>query len=78
MDGLARLFPAYRILLMPDHAPPLATRTHAADPVPFVICSSEDVRKDAACAAGYNEPDAAASGLLVAEGWTLMDLFLKG
>jgi 2,3-bisphosphoglycerate-independent phosphoglycerate mutase len=78
VEGLAQRFADYRILLMPDHATPLATRTHATDPVPFVICSAADMRRDSARDIGYNESDAAASGLYIAEGWTLMDLLLKG
>jgi 2,3-bisphosphoglycerate-independent phosphoglycerate mutase len=31
----------YRVLLMPDHATPCATRTHTPDPVPYLLFDSE-------------------------------------
>lgn len=32
----------WRMLMLPDHATPLTTRTHTADPVPYLIVDSED------------------------------------
>lgn len=40
LEGLSR-FPHWRALLMPDHRTPLATRTHTAEPVPFILLDSE-------------------------------------
>jgi 2,3-bisphosphoglycerate-independent phosphoglycerate mutase len=37
--GLDRLG-AWRLLLLPDHATPLARRTHTADPVPYLLADS--------------------------------------
>jgi 2,3-bisphosphoglycerate-independent phosphoglycerate mutase len=43
---LADLLPAlddmgpWRLLMLPDHATPLATRTHSSDPVPFLLADS--------------------------------------
>jgi 2,3-bisphosphoglycerate-independent phosphoglycerate mutase len=34
-------FEKYRVLVLPDHPTPLSIRTHAADPVPYVIYSSD-------------------------------------
>jgi 2,3-bisphosphoglycerate-independent phosphoglycerate mutase len=34
-------FERYRVLVLPDHPTPLSIRTHAADPVPYVIYSSD-------------------------------------
>ncbi|MEO2170923.1 MAG: phosphoglycerate mutase, partial [Acidimicrobiales bacterium] len=31
---------AWRLLMLPDHATPLTTRTHTADPVPYVLVDS--------------------------------------
>jgi 2,3-bisphosphoglycerate-independent phosphoglycerate mutase len=39
VSGLDRLG-AWRLLLLPDHATPLATRTHSADPVPYLLADS--------------------------------------
>jgi 2,3-bisphosphoglycerate-independent phosphoglycerate mutase len=40
VDGLDRLG-RWRLLLLPDHPTPLATRTHTADPVPYLLVDSE-------------------------------------
>ena len=40
VDGLDRLGP-WRLMLLPDHATPVARRTHTADPVPWVLVDSE-------------------------------------
>lgn len=39
LEGMER-FGEYRVLLVTDHATPLAIRTHAAGAVPFAICGS--------------------------------------
>jgi 2,3-bisphosphoglycerate-independent phosphoglycerate mutase len=39
VKGLDRLGP-WRLLLVPDHATPLALRTHTADPVPYLLADS--------------------------------------
>ncbi|WP_419928413.1 2,3-bisphosphoglycerate-independent phosphoglycerate mutase [Candidatus Poriferisocius sp.] len=40
IDGLDQLGP-WRLLLLPDHATPLTTRSHIDDPVPYLIVDSE-------------------------------------
>lgn len=57
-----------RILAMPDHPTPIALRTHAGEPVPFVLAGS-GVQANGATA--FHEKAAAATGLLV-DGWQLM------
>jgi len=39
VEGLDALAP-WRLLLLPDHATPVATRTHTSDPVPYVLVDS--------------------------------------
>jgi 2,3-bisphosphoglycerate-independent phosphoglycerate mutase len=39
VEGLDRLGP-WRMLLLPDHATPVATRTHTSDPVPYLLVDS--------------------------------------
>lgn len=56
VEGLDGMGP-WRMLLMPDHATPLALRTHTPDPVPFLIVDSESggpggVYSEAGAAAG--------------------------
>ncbi|MCP4717357.1 MAG: cofactor-independent phosphoglycerate mutase [Deltaproteobacteria bacterium] len=71
IEGLKQKFGRYRVLLMPDHPTPLAIKTHTDEPVPFVLYDAADAEKEPA-AVGYNEPDAAATGLVVEKGWELM------
>jgi 2,3-bisphosphoglycerate-independent phosphoglycerate mutase len=62
-----------RLLVAPDHITALSTKTHAGGPVPFVI---EGAGIAASGAPGYSERSAAASGVLVAEGYQLVQRWL--
>lgn len=64
----------YAILLVTDHATPLSLGTHTRDAVPFVIFRSNDRKDCPGCT--YDEISAAASGLFIEKGYTLMDRFL--
>jgi 2,3-bisphosphoglycerate-independent phosphoglycerate mutase len=71
-------FPEWRVLLMPDHATPVAIKTHSPDPVPFAILSSDDVKQHRSKPVRYNESCAKATGLVVPEAWTIMQRFIRG
>ncbi|MBM4309404.1 MAG: cofactor-independent phosphoglycerate mutase [Deltaproteobacteria bacterium] len=77
VDGLRTAGEPFRILLLPDHPTPLCLKTHSSDPVPFVLydsaCAPEHPQKQTYC-----EADARACGLLIEQGWTLMDRFING
>ncbi|MBI3302925.1 MAG: cofactor-independent phosphoglycerate mutase [Deltaproteobacteria bacterium] len=77
LNGL-REFPAWRVLLMPDHATPVAIKTHAPDPVPFAILSSDDVKHGTYKSVCYNESSARGTGVVVPEAWTIMERFIRG
>jgi 2,3-bisphosphoglycerate-independent phosphoglycerate mutase len=77
LDGLGD-FPAWRVLVMPDHATPVALKTHSLDPVPFAILSSEDVKRGVRKPVSYNEPSARETGVMVPEAWTIMERFIRG
>ena len=64
----------YRMLILPDHPNPLQYRTHTADPVPYVLYDSRYQRR---AAGHYNEKEAAASGIFIPEGYTLLQKFLE-
>jgi 2,3-bisphosphoglycerate-independent phosphoglycerate mutase len=78
VEGLRDNFTDYRVLVLPDHPTPIAIKTHASDPVPFVLFSSKDLNKSAKQSVGFNEKDASASGLFIESGWELMDRFIRG
>ena len=65
----------YRMLILPDHPTPLCLRTHTRDAVPFMIYDSTkpvDNGMDS-----YTEETASKTGLVIKEGYRLMDEFLK-
>ena len=64
----------YRILVMPDHATPVALRTHTADTVLFGLFGKNIVGKGFA---GFNEKEAKLSDLLFPNGYEVMDFLIK-
>jgi 2,3-bisphosphoglycerate-independent phosphoglycerate mutase len=75
LKGLEK-YDDYRILLLPDHPTPLSLRTHTSVPVPFLIYQKSCSRN--LTSGGYDEIQAEEKGLFVSEGYTLMDMFIKG
>lgn len=73
LEGVKR-FGEYRILCTPDHPTPLALMTHTSDPVPFILYSGETTEREGV--AGYDEESAAATGLVVEQGSSLMPMML--
>jgi len=69
-------FKRYRVLVLPDHPTPLSLRTHAADPVPYVIYSSEKgLRTDSV--EGFDETTARKSEVFIERGFELIERFLE-
>lgn len=64
----------YRILIMPDHPTPLSTRTHASDPVPFMLYDSRKAENGVEV---FTEKTATATGLFVEHGPSIMDRLLE-
>jgi 2,3-bisphosphoglycerate-independent phosphoglycerate mutase len=74
LEGIKKLG-AYRILCMPDHPTPVKLMTHTAAPVPFIIYGGEsEENRDRA---GYDEDSAKSTGLLVEDGFRLMEMMMK-
>lgn len=73
LEGLTD-FLDYRIMLLPDHPTPLSIRTHSAEPVPYVLL---DNRITKASGQTYSESSAAATGIMVPDGPSLMRKFLS-
>jgi 2,3-bisphosphoglycerate-independent phosphoglycerate mutase len=74
MKGLER-FDDYSVMVLPDHPTPLSLRTHTKDPVPFAVYTKSKSRPNSAVL-GYDESEAAKTGLYVDIGHTLMDSFI--
>lgn len=76
MEGLRERFRSYRVLLMPDHATPVAMRTHTPEPVPFVVYDSEKERDNGET--GYDETiTSRGDAVVIEEGYRLMDYFIR-
>lgn len=67
-------FDNYKIMILPDHPTPLVTKTHASDPVPYIIY--EKVADKYNGIDTVNENTAKETGIYIAEGHTLMNRFL--
>ena len=72
-DGLTHLGD-FRLMVLPDHPTPLSTKTHAYDPVPYVIYDSRYNNKNNK---RYDEASMA-DGQFVPHGHDLMTTFIKG
>ncbi len=73
LEGLESMGP-HRVLLMPDHATPLAIKTHSGEPVPFAVYDSRVTRDTGAT---YDERCAASAGLVLDRGYELMGKFIR-
>lgn len=72
-----RDFKRIRVMVLPDHPTPLSVRTHTADPVPFVIYSSDPEEKRASANA-FDEVSAVQSGIYFERGHELIEtLFIR-
>jgi 2,3-bisphosphoglycerate-independent phosphoglycerate mutase len=66
----------WRVLLMPDHPTAIALKTHVAEPVPFVLYSPTEPRNNGPV--GYNEKDAATTGIVAKQAFRLMEALIEG
>ncbi len=65
----------YKVMVLPDHATPLALRTHTSDPIPFMI-----YRKHADKSAPVSvlcEQEAKKTGVFIENGYEIMDFFIN-
>jgi 2,3-bisphosphoglycerate-independent phosphoglycerate mutase len=70
-----KVFPEWRILVLPDHPTNIATRKHGYAPTCFAMAGT---RVKSLVKAPYSERNAAASDLQIAQGHELMEYFLRG
>ncbi|UCH43900.1 MAG: cofactor-independent phosphoglycerate mutase [Dehalococcoidales bacterium] len=64
----------FRVLVLPDHPTPIESRTHNADPVPFVLWG-EGLNPNGA--AKFSETEAARTGLFVDPGYNIMSRLIE-
>ena len=65
----------YKLMVLPDHATPLSTKTHSSDPVPYVMIQKSEQKLSAN--AGYDEVSAKDSGIHQESGPALLSRFLN-
>lgn len=74
LEGLEQMGD-YSVMILPDHPTPLSTKTHARDPVPYLIYRSFAPQESGvAC---FCEASAKATGVYVEKGHLLMPRFLQ-
>ncbi len=69
----------WRALVLPDHPTPVALRTHTIDPVPYILCTSQDMMQNVVDDAQkkYCEKNASASGIKYDAGHMLLAQLLQ-
>ena len=65
----------FKVMVLPDHPTPLRIRTHTSDPVPFFIYDSEEKKSGTET---FDEVTARETGLYIPNGYTLLDLLIRG
>lgn len=65
----------YCLLVLPDHPTPISIKTHAADPVPFMLYRRGQPQEGSST--GYNEDSAGQTGLRFEAGHQLMEYFIN-
>ena len=73
-EGLKK-YDDYKIMILPDHPTPIVTRTHASDPVPFLIYHKNEEKNSGV--SSINEESAKETGVFIDFGPSLMGRFLS-
>lgn len=66
---------AYKILIMPDHPTPLATRTHSREPIPYLVFDSANADGEPK-QTSYTEANAKETGIFIPNGYTIIEKIL--
>ncbi|NCA67413.1 MAG: cofactor-independent phosphoglycerate mutase [Clostridia bacterium] len=74
VEGLRAKQEEFSILICPDHATPIAIRTHSSDPIPYMLYRSNNPKNNNT---KYNEKVCAESGLFVNQGSKLIEKLLE-
>lgn len=75
LEGLEAEGKDFRLMVLSDHATPIAVKTHTIDPVPFAVLSSVH-RENLSRPGSFGETEALRSGILISPGYSLIDHFL--
>ncbi len=75
INGLEEIGDDYKIMILPDHPTPIVTKTHAGDPVPYMIYK-KSAEKDSGVQS-IDEESAKATGIYVDFGPSMMKKFIE-
>lgn len=75
INGLEEIGDDYKIMILPDHPTPIVTKTHASDPVPYMIYKKSAEKNSGV--ASINEETAKATGVYVDFGPSMMKKFIE-
>ncbi|HTP42562.1 MAG TPA: phosphoglycerate mutase, partial [Nitrospiria bacterium] len=70
-------FGEHKILILPDHPNPVKMKTHTSGPVPYLFYHHGANSPVKASGRPYAEPDAEATGIVVHEGYQLIERFVR-
>lgn len=65
----------YKVMILPDHATPIALRTHVSDPVPFLMYHKNGVAAHPVSL--FDEENAEKTGVFIEQGDTIMEHFIN-
>ncbi len=74
INGLEEIGEDYKIMILPDHPTPIVTKTHASDPVPYMIYKKSEEKNGVET---INEETAKATGIYVDFGPSMMKKFIE-
>lgn len=75
IGGLEEIGEDYKIMILPDHPTPIVTKTHASDPVPYMIYKKSAEKNSGVDS--INEETAKATGVYVDFGPSMMKKFIE-
>ncbi len=75
LNGLEEIGEDYKIMILPDHPTPLSTKTHASDPVPYMIYQKSKEKNSGV--SSIDEVSAKNTGNYIDAGYELMSKFIK-
>ncbi len=75
VEGLNQINEDYTVMILPDHPTPIETKTHAPEPVPYLIYSN--VKNNCTNSNCYSEKEATLSNIQILDGYKLIDRFIN-
>lgn len=75
VEGLKDIKEDFTIMVLPDHPTPIEIRTHAREPIPYLIYSN--VKNNSTNSNSYCEKEAEKSNIFINDGYTLLDRFIN-